>query len=537
MGFKISNMPQEKNSTSLNMKNVLCMSLTNGNRKFIPPEILLQPQSKNKRIRISRRLIRTLIFMVGCFIGGSVILTNSPMLSIILLIVVGISVIIFGWKNFSYHMLIENTPISKIESAPIGFNIFNTQFVPIEGSPLLTPISKKECVGYNIALFKIESDQNGSIYILLANTTKVVPSLLYDGTGYLVLLSTNLLPTVIKSTLNNTKTIEPGIDELDTIINTYNINTGSSIKENIKNNIINAMSKERVNPEIINEIKNEIINLNSGKDADFSKFNLQQGKFGSSDYILEEYYIPTNTNYISIGGVLHTNNKLNDKPVHILKRDDDTNLYSLKIGNEKKAESSYLHKSLFLFALGLLIILVAAAWGEYHNNYSCLRIVNNSEYSGCYYLNGTIIYYEYESINKSLSQPIIIPPNSSKQPINNTGQAPKTSNNNFLNTSSKLNCGNLNITDYDLSNTKYYNCSWSGGDISIFLQGGNSGHIGVKITNLDTGQIYYVKNSTVRCLTYMATVYMPKGNYKIYYNTGAGGGYCGPDILVMTNTT
>ncbi|MGC8688409.1 MAG: hypothetical protein ACP5RQ_03365, partial [Candidatus Micrarchaeia archaeon] len=135
------------------------------------------------------------------------------------------------------------------------------------------------------------------------------------------------------------------------------------------------------------------------------------------------------------------------------------------------------------------------------------------------------------------SQPIIIPPNSSKQPINNIGQAPKTSNNNFLNTSSRLNCGNLNITDHNLSDTEYYNCLWAGGQVAIFLQGGNSGHIGVKITNLNNNQVYYAKNSTVRCLTYMATIYMPKGNYSIYYDTGKGGGYCGPDILLMKATT
>jgi len=97
-------------------------------------------------------------------------------------------------------------------------------------------------------------------------------------------------------------------------------------------------------------------------------------------------------------------------------------------------------------------------------------------------------------------------------------------------------CGNFYVSDYNYSDTRYYTCTWSGGNITISLQGGDSGHIGVKITSLANGTVYYAKNSPVRCLTPMANIYLPAGEYQIYFNTGAGGGYCGPDILEMNAT-
>jgi len=105
-----------------------------------------------------------------------------------------------------------------------------------------------------------------------------------------------------------------------------------------------------------------------------------------------------------------------------------------------------------------------------------------------------------------------------------------------ININRTTDCGNFYVSDYNYLDTNYYTCTWSGGNITINLQGGDSGHIGVKITSLTNGTVYYAKNSTVRCLTPMANIYLPPGPYQIYFNTGAGGGSCGPDILEMNAT-
>ena len=531
--------------------------LADGSRKFIPEEVLNAARSDSNK-RNNKKWLYRIILIIGVITFGFFLV--SPFLVVIISLLTGVVLIIFGYKNFSKHLLIANTPISKIEAAPIGLNFFNIRFSPAADKPLIAPLSKKECVAYGIAIYI----PNDTVNYSSANSdyeyrsieyepsrrsfTRGIPSLLDDGTGYLSLVPldiTNGTTPKIDYIVNYYFSDKHSFYFSNKITNDTSTNVANNI--DIINNTNNNINKKTG---IINKIENAInyerhifsVNLiekkfdearANGTDPDLSEFEfypvenvvksvaLQPTKEPQIGCYLGEYCIPTNAQYTAIGNILHTTNELNGKPIHVLERDNDSGLFAIRAGSEKRVESSYYTTSLTLFAIGAIFLLASIGFGSYNNNYACLVIVNQSGHYTCgYYIFG----------NTSLSTTKL--KNTTSAPTPPTSSAHPT----VYNSNITTDCGNFYVSDYNYSDTRYYTCKWSGGNITISLQGGDTGHIGVKITSLTNGTVYYAKNSPVRCLTPMANIYLPPGEYQIYFNTGAGGGYCGPDILEMNAT-
>ena len=436
-----------------------------------------------------------------------------PMFLVFFTAILGILALLFGFRYFSRHMITANTPVSKIFAAPIGFGIFNVQFVPENNQPLISPLTKTPCVFYSVTLNTTSNSRYGSYTTIISYTKKGTPSILTDGTGYIV---TNL---------------SNSFDCVEGLYKIYSLHVG----------VFDLLKHQFSIPEEISPLKEAIDNANNNTNIDLTstisslKTAATEQKIGKppqtppEGYTLIEYVIPTNTDYTAIGFLNHTEKTFNNKPVSKLVKDPQTQILDLRYGAENRVSKKYDKIAYSMFAVGMIALIMAYLGGSYHNFYECLIITNNSDVLSCHYINGTnVVLYKPEYH--------VIKPVTINVPYNNT-----IYNNIYTNEIANVpnrttDCGNFYVSDYNYSDTKYYTCTWSGGNITISLQGGDSGHIGVKITSLTNGTVYYAKNSPVRCLTPMANIYLPAGPYQIYFNTGAGGGYCGPDILEMNAT-
>jgi len=540
--------------------------LTDGSRKFIPEEVLKEARSDSNKKKTKLGLKQFLVAIAVIVIIGSVFFLVSPFLVVIISLLTGVVLIIFGYKNFSKHLLIANTPISKIEAAPIGLNFFNIRFSPAADKPLIAPLSKKECVAYGIAIYipddtvNSNSTYNNYEYRSIEyepsrrSFTRGISSLLDDGTGYLSLVPldiTNGTTPKIDYAVSYYFSDKHSFYFSNKIINDTSTNVANNI--DIINNTNNNINKKTG---IINKIENAInyerhifsVNLiekkfdearANGTDPDLSEFEFypvenvvksvasQPLKEPQIGCYLGEYCVPTNTQYTAIGNILHTTNELNGKPIHVLERDNDSGLFAIRAGSEKRVESSYYATSLTLFAIGAIFLLASIGFGSYNNNYACLVIVNQSGHYTCgYYIFGNT------SLSTTKLKNTTSAPASAPAPTPSTPSAPQTS----YNSNRTTDCGNFYVKDRNFADVKYYNCSWSGGNITINLQGGDSGYVYVRITSLSNGTRYYAKGTTVRCLTQISNIYLPQGEYNVFINTGGGGGGCGAAIVEMNAT-
>jgi len=87
-------------------------------------------------------LAGTVIFLIYYFL----ISILSPMLIVAFTAILGALALFLGFRYFSRHLLTANIPVSKIFAAPVGLGIFNVQFAPENGQPLISPLTKTPCV-------------------------------------------------------------------------------------------------------------------------------------------------------------------------------------------------------------------------------------------------------------------------------------------------------------------------------------------------------------------------------------------------------
>ena len=81
-------------------------------------------------------------------------------------------------------------------------------------------------------------------------------------------------------------------------------------------------------------------------------------------------------------------------------------------------------------------------------------------------------------------------------------------------------------------------CSWGGGDVNIYMAGGNGGYSGLSITGASNGVSYYNHFfNTPYCLSSYGSIYLPPGEYKLATSRGNGGGGCGPGGFILTAPT
>lgn len=268
----------------------------------------------------------------------------NPVLQIIcaILLVFGIAFIINGWQQFSLLQTIENMPTAKIDGAAEGLNEIQGKLAAT--ALLIAPLSSKPCVLYKIELQLFQSGDNGGWKTITQNF-QGVPTLLFDGTGYLAIDLPNAEvtnPPVVRYYLYNEKN-EPL--------------TTKSPEYQILTNIINNDFKQLSN---LNELK---IKTSQTKPR-------QPGMIERASYTLKniaaialiETILPTDQDYFAVGSVTNLHQRLNDKPVKAMTVDANTKLLSLMIESKKTIEKNDKTLTYISFILGSALLIISAAY-------------------------------------------------------------------------------------------------------------------------------------------------------------------------------
>jgi len=473
----------------------------------------------------------------------------SPLLIVAFTALLGALALLSGFRYFSRHMLTANTPVSKIFSAPTGFGIFNVQFVPENGQPLISPVTRTPCVLYSVTINMTigryyNYGSNNTPTNIISYFNRGTHSILTDGTGYIVTQLGNFgrveglykiyyfdlgLFDEIRNSFSIPKEILPLTEAID--------NANSSSTDVDLTNIISSLKTKTTE----------------------QKVGLPPRNLDRNGYSLIEYVIPANKDYTAIGFLDHTEKTLNNKPVSKLVRDPQTKMLDLRYGTEKSITHKYDRKAYTMFAIGMIALVIAYLGGSYHNFYECLIITNNSNVYSCHYINGTtVVLYGQQQESTLNAHPITIyitvttipstPMQNTTMPhttistiiISNITIPLSTSANyssckNFtinipfpyyLNSSSSLAGANLGITRKGI-------CVWKGGYMNITFGGGYSGWAALSI-KASNGSVVYSKSGDIYCPQNMGPVYVPAGTYTLALSTGNGGGACGPAVAKLT---
>ncbi len=324
------------------------------------------------RINISgKRSWSTAIGVIILFFAVLVTAAISPFVSFILAIVLGIFLIYLGYSYLSKHMLVANTPISKIGSAPIGFGVFQVRFNPEDGEPLISPLSKTPCSFYMVSLSFVSK---GSY--IIASFYKGKKSTLYDGTGHLVtdFGSLPMLKGKYQIHYLNQHIIEFGrfFNNLPAYIQPFK-------------DIINNSIKTGKDPDFAT-ILNKIHFSTSDLKIDYPSFD-----GNTAGWQLMEYCLPTNLDYIAAGFVDHTDAQLNGKPISKLVPDPRSKIFLLEPEGQVELTKKELNNAILSFIFGFIFLSVAFLFATYHSLYQCLIVTYSNGITYCHLLSGSVI--------------------------------------------------------------------------------------------------------------------------------------------------
>ncbi|MGC9190712.1 MAG: hypothetical protein ACP5FR_02240 [Candidatus Micrarchaeia archaeon] len=501
------------------------------------------------RINVSGKRSRTtviiffilVIVLVIALVGAA---TFSPFVAFILAIILGIFLMYVGYSYLSKHLLLANTPISKIASAPVGFGVFQVRFNPEDEKPLVSPLAKTPCSLYTVALIRTLRMQNtyssnprmtnllmpnngaNPNYVnttivqnVLSYFSKGKKSTLYDGTGHLV---TDLSSILALGGSYRVYMLYPKL--LDSLSHPFGgiPNEIAPIKEAIDRSIQTGQDPDLESA--LSSVKNAQWSRIGSPDMDKSTQN--------AGFYLIEYTLPTNIDYTAAGFVDHTDKQLNGKPVSKLTPDPGSKMFLLSPYNQKQVTKKEFNIAILSFAVSLIVILSAYAIGTHNNMYQCLLMVNNSGTYYCHFLNGSFMPLggSHNSVQAKSNNTIATQSAHPTSPPPVTSIVPTTIP--YAATLNQTHCNTVNITTGAFLSQVVQNCTWNGGDISITLGGGNSGWASAKII-ASNGTQMYTKGGTYYCPTPLGSIYLPKGNYTVILTTGHGGGNCGNAKLII----
>jgi hypothetical protein len=501
------------------------------------------------RINISGKKSWTKVISASIlFVAVIVAATISPFAAFILAIILGIFLIYLGYSYLSKHLLVANTPISKIGSAPIGFGVFQVRFNPEDGEPLVSPLAKTPCSLYTVALIRTIKQNNYSTATRVSNLpifnnnranqnyvnkitvqnvlsyfSKGKKSTLYDGTGHLV---TDLSSIPGLGGSYRIYKLYPKL--LDSLSHPFGgiPNEISPIKEAIDRSIQTGQD-----PDLESALSN-VKNVHWSRIGSPNKDRSTQ----NTGWYLVEYTLPTNIDYTAAGFVDHTTAQLNGKPVSKLTPDPGSKMFLLAPYNQKQVTKKEFNTAILSFAVGMIVILLAYAIGTHNNIYQCILMVNNSGTYYCHFLNGSVIPLggSHNSVqakpNNTLATQSAYPAGPS--PVTSTIPNSTLTTIPYAATLNQTHCNMINISTSALSSRVMQNCTWSGGNVSIILGGGNSGWVSARIIASNGTQVYS-KGGTIWCAAPLGSIYLPKGNYTVILTTGHGGGNCGNAKLII----
>ena len=340
----------------------------------------------NKKSKLTY-LILLFILIPSLSIFAGVI---SPFLYFLFALEFGIYLIYNGYSNFSKHLLVANTPISKIESAPIGFGVFQVRFNPEDGEPLVSPLSKTPCSFYTISLLFAVETKGGVAVQNVANFSKGKKSTLYDGTGHLVtdLSSFYQLKGKYQAYYFRPKSKAGTVIKLDRYDEIVLPNELQQFKDIIDNSV-----KTGEDPDFAAAL-NSITFSTSSSNIGYPRFNTGEGLskvLNETSWQLMEYCLPTNLDYIAAGFVDHTTAQLNGKPISKLVPDPRSKIFLLEPEGQVELTKKELNNAILSFIFGFIFLSVAFLFATYHSLYQCLIVTYSNGITYCHLLSGSVI--------------------------------------------------------------------------------------------------------------------------------------------------
>lgn len=315
---------------------------------------IAQPERKHSFASLKPYVVLiSLLLALFCLFG-------FPFFAIFFVGIAIIFLLLMGFDSLFRYQIIANTPVSKMESAPEGFGIFQARFTPEDGTPLIAPLSKTPCVFYSVALTKVVgTTKNGPIIRVASYVAKGKNSFLYDGTGYAAI------------NLNSLSVMEGRYPAAENL----------------------ALELDYAHVKLFNPIPNELLPIKdtidkaaqAGTDPDLSSAlagvqtkviakGLDTPKFYASysDWVLSEYCISTADDYTVVGYFHHLEKAINGKPVSEIRRDPITKMLSITPGKVSNLAGSVLTVAIIEFVIAAAILIFAYLTLTYHNLYLCI---------------------------------------------------------------------------------------------------------------------------------------------------------------------
>jgi len=291
------------------------------------------------------------------------------------LIIIGVVLIIMGFKKYMIHNILNNTPVSKIHIATYGLDKVKGRFIPYGSQPLKTPISGQDCIYYSISTWYTYLTSDGeNVYWesdFVDGFSAGIPALFTDGTGFLAVdlekapivdVRTNIIEIIpnnsqnhkIKlSNFNDAKRISDEIlpyikyaannntQANLSYIKNYEFIIGKDIIRNLKRYVFGG------------ELKNSIFHNKSG--VKISSWNYEN----QNHLYLVEQYIPINEDYTIIGGFADTGEMIDMKPVKVTVPDMSTGILEVHLLNFYRKE--FIKRAIVNITLGTIFLIAGIA--------------------------------------------------------------------------------------------------------------------------------------------------------------------------------
>ncbi len=129
-----------------------------------------------------------IVFIIFVIVLGLEILADLELTIILWTIALfGVAFIAVGFMEFSLLQVIETMPMATVDSAAVGLNQFNGRVFPEDHVPLCAPISKRNCVFYQMELQIVIRNRDGNYWTTISRYTDGKPTLFTDDTGVMAI--------------------------------------------------------------------------------------------------------------------------------------------------------------------------------------------------------------------------------------------------------------------------------------------------------------------------------------------------------------
>ncbi|MDE1860290.1 MAG: hypothetical protein KGH72_01075 [Candidatus Micrarchaeota archaeon] len=303
-------------------------ALTSTNSKFLSGF----DAPKRKINVIARLIVGAIILILIVFFGF-----HSLPIAAAILAVLGILLILYGWRQFSLMQQVEGTPATKIEGAAEGLNEIYGVFIPESAKPLKSPLSGSECVYCQLDLQQLVHTKNGSYWSTIRSYGYGVPSLFTDNTGY---LAVDLPDSDISIRQSERQYIVDGEGK------------AVFVRDTITKNLIDYLSGPgKALPDL---------SASGAYFAPAARFKFEL--FGGDQVSLVESYIPTGTQYFAMGRVSGTSSSIGGKAVKLMTVDPNSGILTVRQESKIMIEVFDKLQSIFELSLGILFLLGGLAY-------------------------------------------------------------------------------------------------------------------------------------------------------------------------------